>query len=66
MIDIADAGFTGTMPDLVPPPKPVVKPVDIASLPEIKLRTGAYENLPAWSSTGPGMFPIKYIPVPEK
>ncbi len=44
VIDIADAGFTGTMPDLVPPPKPVVKPVDIASLPEIKLRTGAYEK----------------------
>src|SRR5471032_737822 len=42
VVDIADTGFTGTMPDLVPPPKAVVKPVDVASLPEIKLRTGAY------------------------
>jgi hypothetical protein len=42
VVDIADTGFTGAMPDLVPPPKAVVKPVDVASLPEIKLRTGAY------------------------
>ena len=32
------------MPDLVAPPKPVPKPVDVASLPEIKLRTGSYEK----------------------
>src|SRR5690348_7922858 len=32
------------MPDLVPPPKPVAKPIDVASLPEVKLRTGAYEK----------------------
>src|SRR4051812_24232625 len=46
VVDIADANFTGVMPDLVPPPKPVAKPVDVASLPEIKLRTGAYKNFP--------------------
>jgi hypothetical protein len=44
VVDIADTSFAGTMPDLVPPPKPVAKPLDIASLPEIKLRTGAYEK----------------------
>ena len=44
VIDIADTSFTGVMPDLVPPPKPVVKPLDVASLPEIKLRTGAYQK----------------------
>ena len=44
VVDIADTHFTGTMPDLVAPPKPVAKPVDVASLPEIKLRTGAYEK----------------------
>ena len=44
VVDIADANFTGVMPDLVAPPKPVAKPLDIASLPEIKLRTGAYEK----------------------
>jgi hypothetical protein len=44
VVDIADTNFAGVMPDLVPPPKPVAKPVDMASLPEIKLRTGAYEK----------------------
>jgi hypothetical protein len=44
VVDIADTSFTGAMPDLTPPPKPVAKPVDVASLPEIKLRTGAYEK----------------------
>jgi hypothetical protein len=44
VVDIADTNFTGTMPDLVAPPKPVAKPIDVATLPEIKLRTGAYEK----------------------
>ncbi|HVW72410.1 MAG TPA: tetratricopeptide repeat protein [Rhizomicrobium sp.] len=44
VVDLAATDFTGTMPDLVAPPKAVVKPVDVASLPEIKLRTGAYEK----------------------
>ena len=44
VVDIADVNFTGVMPDLVAPSKTVVKPVDVASLPEIKLRTGAYEK----------------------
>ena len=44
VVDLATADFAGTMPDLVAPasPKPVVKPVDVASLPEIKLRAGSY------------------------
>ena len=42
VVDIADPGFSGAMPDLAAPAKPVVKPLDVASLPEIKLRTGAY------------------------
>jgi hypothetical protein len=44
VVDLATTDFTGAMPDLTPPPKPVVKSVDIASLPQIKLRTGAYEK----------------------
>jgi hypothetical protein len=44
VVDIADTNFTGVMPDLVTPSKPVAKPVDVASLPEIKLRTGSYEK----------------------
>lgn len=44
VIDLADMNFNGTMPDLVPPPKPEAKPLDVASLPLIKLRTGSYEK----------------------
>ena len=44
VVDIAETGFGGAMPDLVAPPKPVVKPIDVAALPEIKLRTGSYEK----------------------
>jgi hypothetical protein len=42
VVDIADPNFAGVMPDLMVPPKPVVKPLDIAALPELKLRTGTY------------------------
>ncbi len=44
VVDLADANFTGAMPDLVAPSKAVAKPVDVAALPEIKLRTGTYEK----------------------
>jgi hypothetical protein len=44
VVDLAEPNFAGTMPDLTPPPKAVVKPVDVASLPQIKLRTGSYEK----------------------
>jgi hypothetical protein len=46
VVDLSTADFNGTMPDLVAPPpvKVVVKPLDIASLPEVKLRTGTYEK----------------------
>jgi hypothetical protein len=44
VVDLAAVNFTGTMPDLVPPPKPEAKPLEVASLPLIKLRTGSYEK----------------------
>ncbi len=44
VVDLAPESFTGTMPDLVPPPPPAAKQVDAASLPELKLRTGSYAN----------------------
>ena len=44
VVDLAEPGFSGVMPDLVAPPKPAPKPLDVASLPEVKLRTGAYEK----------------------
>ncbi len=44
VVDLAPATFNGVMPDLPPPAKPVAKPIDPASLPEVKLRTGTYPN----------------------
>jgi len=44
VIDLAPQSFTGTMSDLVPPPKQAVAPIDPASLPELKLRAGSYTN----------------------
>jgi hypothetical protein len=44
VVDLAEPNFSGAMPDLVAPPKPAPKPVDVASLPEVKLRTGTYEK----------------------
>jgi len=42
VVDLADTNFTGVMPDLKPLPKAAPKPVDVASLPELKLRAGTY------------------------
>jgi hypothetical protein len=58
VVDLAPANFTGTMPDLPPPPKPEApKPVEAASLPEIKLRAGNYSNFTRmvfdWTKTVP-------------
>jgi hypothetical protein len=44
VVDLAEPSFSGAMPDLVAPPKAAPKPVDVASLPEVKLRTGSYEK----------------------
>ncbi|HXR96085.1 MAG TPA: hypothetical protein VN718_09400 [Rhizomicrobium sp.] len=44
VVDLAPQDFKGAMPDLVAPPKPKPKPIDVAALPEIKLRTGEYTN----------------------
>ncbi len=44
VVDVAPMNFTGVMPDLVAPPKAAPKPLDMASLPEIRLRTGSYEK----------------------
>ena len=44
VLDLAPQDFKGAMPDLVAPPKPKPKPIDVAALPEIKLRVGTYTN----------------------
>jgi hypothetical protein len=44
VVDMAEPNFAGVMPDLAPPAKPVAKPLDVAALPEIKLRAGSYAN----------------------
>ncbi len=45
VVDLAPENFTGTMPDLPPPAPPAKpKPVDVASLPALKVRSGSYAN----------------------
>jgi hypothetical protein len=44
VVDLAPPDFNGTMPDLSAPVKAKPKPLDVASLPEIKLRTGTYPH----------------------
>ena len=44
VVDLAPADFAGTMPDLPPPSKAAPRPLDLASLPTVKLRAGAYAN----------------------
>ena len=44
VLDLAPQSFAGVMPDLPAPAKVQPKPVDLASLPEIKLRAGSYAN----------------------
>ncbi|HEX4370449.1 MAG TPA: hypothetical protein VH019_03800 [Rhizomicrobium sp.] len=44
VVDLAPQDFKGAMPDLIAPPKPKPKPIDVAALPEIKLRAGSYAN----------------------
>jgi hypothetical protein len=44
VIDLAPQSFAGDMPDLAAAAKPAAKAVDMANLPEIKLRAGAYAN----------------------
>ncbi|MEJ1968028.1 MAG: hypothetical protein WDN03_05200 [Rhizomicrobium sp.] len=43
-IDLVPASFSGTPPDLPPPPPPPPKTIDVAALPEIAVRAGAYHN----------------------
>jgi hypothetical protein len=45
VVDLAPQNFAGVMPDLPPPPAAAApKPVDIAALPTVTLRSGAYAN----------------------
>jgi hypothetical protein len=43
-VDLAPAGFTGTLPDLPPPPPKAPVAVDVAKLPALKVRAGMYAN----------------------
>ncbi|MDE1987573.1 MAG: hypothetical protein KGJ28_13610 [Alphaproteobacteria bacterium] len=43
-IDLVPQSYAGTPPDLPPPPPPEPKAVDIATLPPLTVRAGAYHN----------------------
>ena len=44
VVDLAPPEFAGTMPDLVAAVVPPPKPLDVASLPGVTVRSGAYAN----------------------
>ena len=44
VVDLAPQNFAGVMPDLPQPVAAAPKPVDVASLPTLTLRSGAYAN----------------------
>ena len=43
-VDLVPANYTGTPPDLPPPPPVTPKPVNIATLPVLPIRAGAYAH----------------------
>ncbi|MGN6149960.1 MAG: hypothetical protein ACTHPD_15600, partial [Rhizomicrobium sp.] len=43
-VDLAPPSFAGTPPDLPPPPPKVAPPADVAKLPALSIRAGAYSN----------------------
>ena len=50
-----------------PPPKPAPKPLDMAKLPEIKLRAGSYANFTRLVFDWPQECSVsRYFPAPER
>ncbi|HEY8947744.1 MAG TPA: hypothetical protein VIM56_02545 [Rhizomicrobium sp.] len=43
-VDLAPPSYPGTPPDLPPPPPKVAPPADVAKLPALSIRAGAYAN----------------------
>lgn len=43
-VDLAPPSYPGTPPDLPPPPPKVAPPADVAKLPVLSIRAGAYSN----------------------
>ena len=43
-VDLAPPSYQGTPPDLPPPPPKVAPPADVAKLPVLSIRAGAYSN----------------------
>ena len=71
VVDLAPEGFTGAMPDLPPVVAAAPKKLDVASLPVLTLRSGAYANftrlvfdwnkdVPYTVSPGAGRMTIKF------
>ena len=62
VIDLAPQSFAGAMPDLPAAAKVAPKPVDMASLPEIKLRAGSYANFTRLVFDWPKIVPYTVFP----
>jgi len=56
-VDLVPPGFAGTPPNLPPPPPKVASAVDVAKLPALSIRAGAYANFSRivfdWTKTVP-------------
>jgi hypothetical protein len=62
VVDIAPLSFAGVMPDLPVPVKAPPKPVDVASLPVIKLRAGSYAHFTRLVFDWPSIVPYTVFP----
>ena len=56
-VDLVPPSFTGAVPNLPPPPPKVAAPADVAKLPSLSIRAGAYANFSRivfdWAKTVP-------------
>ncbi|MGN6515928.1 MAG: tetratricopeptide repeat protein [Rhizomicrobium sp.] len=61
-VDLVPASYPGTPPDLPPPPPKVASAVDVAKLPALAIRAGAYSNFSRLVFDWPRNVPYSVIP----
>ena len=61
-VDLVPASYQGTPPDLPPPPPKVASAVDVAKLPALSIRAGAYSNFSRLVFDWPRNVPYSVFP----
>jgi hypothetical protein len=61
-LDLVPASFSGTPPNLAPPPPPKPKAVNVAKLPPLKVRAGAYSSFTRLVFDWPKKVPYAVFP----